>query len=458
MPSDQLRLATLQALEEALDSFDPAERSAALRELGRRVTDGEIQVPAVKNEVNLHYHTFFSFNAYGWSPSRIAWEARKYGLLAAGIVDFDVLDGMDEFLAAGELIGLRSTAAMETRVFITEYLDHVINSPNEPGISYFMAGGCWQTPPPGTRAAQILKQMRELARKRNLDVLERVNRYLDTVQIDYDLDVLPLTPSGNATERHMLAAYDSKARETYPDPVDLAVFWANALNTSEADAEALLSDTPALHERIRSRLMKHGGVGYVPPSSDTFPTVETAIEMIRGMQALPTATWLDGTNSGEADMPPMLDLLASKGVVAMNIVPDRNWNIKNPEDKLVKVAKLGEAIEAARNIGFPLCVGTEMNKLGLPFVDNFSAPELQPYIEDFIDGAHFFWGHTFLARNAGIGYASDWANAYFGADRRAKNAFYTEAGRLADPIRSRESMAGRDLKSADPAEVLKALK
>jgi len=50
-----------------------------------------------------------------------------------GIVDFDVLDGVDEFLAACEVAGVRGSAGVETRVFIPEFATHEINSPGEPG-------------------------------------------------------------------------------------------------------------------------------------------------------------------------------------------------------------------------------------------------------------------------------------------------------------------------------------
>jgi len=143
----------------------------------------------------------------------------------------------------------------------------------------------------------------------------------------------------------------------------------------------------------------------------------------------------------------------SKGAVALNMVPDRNWNIKDPEQKRIKMTHLDKAVRAAKELDLPLCVGTELNKLGLPFVDDFSAPELQPYVADFIEGAYFFWGHTFLARN-GVGYASEWADAHFGASRARKNAFYAKVGRLADPIGARARIEGMDL---TPDEIIKAL-
>lgn len=449
---------SIKQLEELLNDFDPKVRKAALVELSERIASGQVQPPAPKPEVNLHYHTFFSFNAYGWSPSRVAWEARKYGLLAAGIVDFDVFDGMEEFLRAGEIVGIRATAAMETRVFIPEYADQVLSSPNEPGIGYFMAGGCYRLPEAGTESARTLEDMREMALRRNLQVMERVNEYLDRVRLDYQADILPLTPAGNATERHMLAAYDAKAREVFDgDNAGLVSFWADALGMGTEDAAKLLDDTPALHEKMRSKLMKFGGVGYVPPSADTFPDVSRVIEMTQGMDALPTMTWLDGTNPGESDMPALLGMLAKKGTAVLNIVPDRNWNVRDPEDKAIKVANLAKAVGAARDLQMPLCVGTELNKLGLPFVDDFSAPELQPYVADFLEGAYFLWGHTVLARHAGIGWASDWAEAQFGSDRVARNAFYSKIGRLADPRSAPDGVRGIEPSTASPADVIKAL-
>lgn len=441
----------LERLENQLNDFDKTTRDAALCELARWLESGDIAATSLKDEFNLHFHTFFSYNAYGWSPARIAWEAKKYGLSVAGIVDFDVLDGMEEFLCAGETIGIRATTALETRVIVPEYADKVISSPNEPGIGYYMAAGCFREPATGTQSAQALADMREMARQRNLQMIDRINGYLDSVRLDYEADVLPLTPSGNATERHILAAYDAKARTVHKDAT--AGFWAKALEINPAEAEMLVSDTPTLHEKMRSKLMKFGGVGYAAPTSETFPEIRKVIDMTKGMDALPTMTWLDGTNPGESDMPALLGLVESMGTVALNIIPDRNWNIKNVEDRRIKVENLDKAVAAARALDLPLCVGTELNKLGLPFVDNFFAPELQPYMQDFADGSYFFWGHTVLARKADMGFASDWADANF-ISRAEKNVFFAEAGRL---IRPQTCIDWSRLKEASPKEALKML-
>ena len=422
-------MSDISALEDRLNSFDLAERTSALREIASMVSSGTVTVPPAKPEVNLHFHTFFSFNAEGWSPSRIAWEARKYGLEVAGIVDFDVLDGMDEFLAAGDILGVKAVVGMETRVFISELADKVMSSPNEPGIAYFMASGCFKRPQVGSEAERILLDMATTARSRNLALLDRVNPYLDIVQLDYDKDAIPLTPSGNVTERHLLTAYDRKAREVFGgDMRKVAAFWADKLDMTCEEAADLVPQTPKFHEKMRAKLMKFGGVGYIPPTSGSFPSIEDAIKMMLGMDALPMATWLDGTNPGEENAAEWLSLLRSKGCVAMNIIPDRNWNIKNPDEKALKTRKLREVVEAARAFDMPICVGTEMNKAGLPFVDDFRAPELQPFVNDFLDGARCLYGITLVARKTGLTYFSPEVEDKFNGDIKAKNAWFTRIG------------------------------
>ena len=130
-----------ERLERQLDDFDRSRRSEALTLLWRAAERGEDALPEPGADVNLHAHTFFSYNAYGYSPSKFAWLARKAGLAVAGIVDFDVLDGVDEFLDAGRLIGLKCCAGLESRVFVPEFATLEINSPGEPGVAYNMGVG-----------------------------------------------------------------------------------------------------------------------------------------------------------------------------------------------------------------------------------------------------------------------------------------------------------------------------
>jgi DNA polymerase III, alpha subunit len=343
----------LAELEARLNDFDPQVRRTALQELAALAGEGAIPLPPEMEVANMHCHTFFSFNAYGYSPSALAWLARKHGFKLMGIVDFDVLDGVDEFLQACDLLGVRGSAGMETRVYIPEFSTREINSPGEPGIFYYMGIGFTSSQVPDA-VAHVLTALKQRARRRNLDIIERVNDYLAPVTIDYEQDVLPLTPAGNPTERHIVMAYAIAAARMLPSP---AHFWAAKLGLRVEQTTELMGDVPAFHNLIRARLMKRGGVGYVLPSPDMFPTVEEVNELILACEALPCATWLDGTSEGEQAIEELLELLTGKGVVALNIIPDRNWNIADEGVKRVKLQNLYHVVRLAQELNLPFNCG-----------------------------------------------------------------------------------------------------
>lgn len=446
----------IKKLENKLNCFSADKRSQALKRLLVLVDKGDIEIAPPEEVVNMHAHTFFSYNGYGYSPSALAWLARRTGIMLFGIVDFDVLDAVDEFLAACDQVGVRGSAGMETRVFIPEFATREINSPGEPGIFYHMGIGFTssQVPASEPEARAILADMRERAYRRNRDVVERVNAFLSPIQIDYDQDVLPLTPSGNATERHICEAYAQTVREQFEDPVQ---FWAEKLQVPAGHVAAVIDDGPSIQNLIRSILMKRGGVGYVQPGPETFPSVEEVNKVITACGALPCATWLDGTSAGEQHEEELLSLLIGKGIVALNIVPDRNWNIKDPEEKLEKVQALYQVVNLARRLNLPINVGTEMNAYGKKTVDDFDAPELAPVLDDFIDGAYFIYGHTALQRSAGLGYQSQWTRQHLHT-RKERNTFYTQAGRLIPPGSAFLKSLRRQLsENLTPTQVLEKL-
>jgi len=417
--------------ERNLNSFDSNLRLEALTKLNTLAQAGDIQMLPEQDAANMHCHTFYSYNAYDYSPAGLAWLGKSAGYKLMGIVDFDVLDAVDEWLAACDLVGLRGSAGIETRAFVPEFADYEINSPGEPGVTYHMGIGFTSSAVPAA-VADIADDLRKRARQRNLGMLQRVNAYHDPVMVDYEIDVLPLTPNGVATERHMVAAYVNVAQRQTAEP---AAFWADKLDAPQATITELMGesgDGPGLQNLIRAKLMKRGGVGYVAPGPDTFPTIEAFHSLIEACGALPCAAWLDGTLPGEERMEELLTLLVDKGVVALNIIPDRNWNFVDHDVKRIKLQNLYDVVELAQRLDLPLNVGTEMNSFGSKLIDDFDAPELVPVRQAFLDGAYFIYGHTMLLRALGLGYQSDWAKSHL-PTRAQRNAFYTQAGYLIPP-------------------------
>lgn len=410
-------------LIEQLDSFNPTERSSALNALANS------NLPPAGTNVNMHLHSFFSYNAKGYSPSRLVWEARNAGMYAAGLCDFDVLDGQDEFLDAGLLLGLRASVNVETRAFVSEYAQHEISSPGEPGVTYIMGGGFAKIFSNDSAQMKGQASLRDGARRRNIELIERINPHISSIAVDYEKDVVPLTPTGSATERHIISAYINKAKSVYGDGESLTAFWSGILGTSSSDTSALAGNLPAMEEKVRSKLAKSGGLGYQQPSPETFPPVEEFLKWVASCGAVPMIAWLDGTSSGEADGRGMLECLRAKGGAALNIIPDRNWNITNPDTKALKIRKLNEIVTLATNMDMPINIGTEMNKLGLPFLDDLECEALKPFKNVFLSGARIMVGHTLLLRYADYSYVGAKAKEEF-TSTKDKNRFFERVGQM----------------------------
>ena len=408
--------------EDPCSHFDSNVRAEALRKEA-----AESDFPPPTTWVNAHAHTFYSFNYKGYSPSRFALEAKKAGLEMGGIVDFDVLDGLEEFWQASRLLDLKACVGIESRVFVPEFSDRVINSPGEPGISYHMGTGFTTTEIP-TEAQTFLDGMRQTSEQRNRAMVERVNAFLSPLELNYEQDVMPLVPKGNATERHLCLAYARKAASQYPEESALRDFWSEKLGVAAED----LKDVPdgrGMTDLIRAKTMKQGGAGYVQPDSGSFPNMAEMNEFVLQCGALPTMTWLDGCSAGEEAIEELLEVARSTGVAVFNIIPDRNYT---PGTKDQKLTNLQKVVEICKDLNMPLLGGTEMNSPGQKFVDDFDSDELKPMHSYFLEGSRILHAHSTLQRHAGMGYLSPWAVDQF-ASVSAKNEFYARFGEIFSP-------------------------
>jgi len=423
-------------------------RRQALDQLVADWQAGMATVQPTAPVANMHCHTTYSYNGYGHFPASLAWMARQQGWYAMGTVDFDVLDAMDETLWALDHVRVRGAVGIETRVYHPRFSDVEINSPGEPGVMYHIGLGFCQRDVPA-KAAATLAKMRQGAADRNREMVRRLNAHLDPVSIDYGRDVLPLTPSGNATERHLLIAYDVAARKAFPSREQLIDFWASRLGMESSAVDAFMGDTPFPHDQVRAKLMKWGGVGYMQPGPDTFPDYDEVTEAIIACGAVPVHGWLDGLSEGEKRIEEMLHYALAYGVAAINIVPDRNWNIDDAGLRATKITEMNAVIGLAQSLDLPVIVGTEMNKFGQPLVDDFDAAPLAPFRDIFMQGASFCHGHTVMQRALQKGYHSAWAQSAL-PGRAERVAFYTRMGELVEPgVASRARLSNLGVNGAD---------
>lgn len=414
--------------ETSLNHFDALVRNNTIRSLLKRNQQNSSDTSF--RLFNLHCHSFFSYNGYGLSPTALAWKAFQNNFYALGLVDFDVLDGIEEFLDSCNLCKIKGCAGFETRIFIPQFAKHEINSPGEPGISYHIGMGFTTQK---VKKTDVMKKLKKIAQNRIQIMIELVNNYLFPLTINYENEVLPLTPAGNPTERHLCIAYYEKSKKQFSNEKEFILFWSEKLGVPESDIEKNITNPVEFQNLLRAKLMKSGGPGYVPAKAENFPTLIEVNEFILANGAIPTFAWLDGTSSGEQNIEELLNTMIASGTYAVNIIPDRNWNIKNPEQKQTKLNNLDNFISLARELSLPIFIGTELNAPGQKFVDNLDTPELQPYYQLFLDGVHIAYAHTILEKSAGMGFTSYWSRNYF-ANNKERYEFFKEIGERLTPV------------------------
>jgi len=405
-----------------LDDFNSTVREESL------LTADKSCETIVKGSVNLHTHTFFSYNALGWSPTHYALQCRKGGVEYAGIIDFDTLEGLEEFYKVGELLSLKTSVGFETRSFYNRYKNLEIDSPGEPGVHYLAGAGFYKVPEKGTEEDLYLAKLQTMAEQRNRALLDRINTATPELNLNYDTDVLPLSPGGTPTERHIIAAYRNYSEKNLSHKTQVSL-WAQCFKMKESEIENLLKDKTKLEDQMRTSLAKKGGVAYVQPDQTTFPATEEVFAWIKACDAIPTESWLDGTSDGEKLGLELMESSVALGARALNIIPDRNWNIADEEQKKIKIENLNKVIANAVLLDLPLHIGTEGNKLGLPFVDDLNVEALKAHKEHFIKGAQVITGHVILGRFADYSYLSEGANNEF-SNTKAKNDFFASVGSL----------------------------
>ena len=300
----------------------------------------------------------------------------------------------------------------------------MITSKGQPGVAYFLLSG-FTAEHSSSRADSALYDLKGFLTKRNTQIIESLNSALTPLHIDYQTDVVSLSAGETPTERHLMAAYYRLGKTALADPV---TFWSDKLDVNRSEIEHSYSQPAAFRRLMRNKLVKAGGIAFQPPDASNFPPIELLNRIADLTGTLPTLVWGRGTSDGEREEAVLLKFLVQRGLLGLNIVPDRSINVPASE-KEFHLKCLYEVVDLAAQHDLPIFIGTEMNQPGHQDVDDINIPELLPFKQVFMDGAYLLHGHTILARQASMGYRSDWSVEQF-RDRRSRNAFYTKLGAL----------------------------
>jgi hypothetical protein len=318
-----------------------------------------------------------------------------------------------------------------------------------------LGAGFTRVPELDTGAGRLIASLPAKSRSRNAAMIARLNPMLAPVTIDYEADVLPLTPADNAEPEHIAAAYAARATRVFPELHDRAVYWSDVFGRAPQDIESLLADAGAFGAALWDKIRSLGDAGEW--DSADFPVVTDFYRAVESAGAVPCLCWRGGETEGESDVARLLDSAANWGVRAVAVTPDSLWNQPDAAVRGRRLEMLACLASNVRERGMMILAGSPMNGPGQKFVDSFDAPELSEYFRDFTDGAFWLYGHATLQRALGAGVGSEWCGHAFGGDRAGANAFYVEAGKKAAPgkeTRARIADAGPDAK---PGEILEAL-
>ncbi|MCL2153305.1 MAG: PHP domain-containing protein [Oscillospiraceae bacterium] len=202
----------IEKLVELLNSHEPGERLEALTALARASAQGLIERPSRREYVNNHIHTTYSFSPY--SPSKAAYLAWASGLAVAGIMDHDSVGGTEEFIEAGQIIGVPVTVGFECRCSFTStpFEGRRLNNPDQESVAYMVMHAIPRRML--GEAERFLAPFREKRNIRNRKMVNNLNQLLAPygLSLDFERDILPLSLhafGGSVTERHILYALAS---------------------------------------------------------------------------------------------------------------------------------------------------------------------------------------------------------------------------------------------------------
>lgn len=213
-------------------------RLEALRRLMNAIREGDLERPVTTKDVNNHIHSTYSFSPY--SPTKGLWMAYNAGLSTAGIMDHDTISGAEEFITAGQIIGIATTVGLECRCKMagTPLADKRINNPDQKGIAYVAVHGIPHTQI--ERVKTYLKPYLDARNIRNKKMIVKINEIMEPygIELDFELHVRPSSMNhegGSITERHILFSLAKKLTQQFGMGIQLVGFLKNKLGIPLSD-------------------------------------------------------------------------------------------------------------------------------------------------------------------------------------------------------------------------------
>jgi hypothetical protein len=330
-----------QTLIEQLKHPRPRKRLEAIAGLSSALRAGKIPPPEAGEDVNNHIHTIYSFSPY--SPAEAVWRSFRAGLRTAGIMDHDSIAGAQEFIEAGETIGLATTIGVECRCdcSTTQLAGRRINNPDQLSNAYIALHGI-----PHTRIEAVsayFRAFREARNRRNRRMVRRLNDLLSDGELllDFDTDVVPLSmvhEGGSITERHILFALSKRLIRRFGRGPALLDFLQRKLRLSinVKVQELLAAESNPHYAYDLLGALKSDLVGrFYIDATDECPTIRDCLSFCERVGAISAYAYLgDITESVTGDkkaqafedayLEELFEILTELGFRAVTYMPNRN--------------------------------------------------------------------------------------------------------------------------------------
>ena len=339
----------MQRFTEYLDKKTKEERLEALSDM---ISKGVLGERKVTEEVNNHIHTKFSFSPY--TPTMAVVMAYDAGLSTAGIMDHDSISGAEEFIKAGEIVGMSTTIGIECRASVakTALNGRRINNPDQKSVIYMALHGVPHTQI--SKVTEFFKPYTEKRNERNKKMIANINELLKPydISIDFELDVVPLSEyenGGSITERHLLYAVAGKIIERFGKGKKTVDFFKNDMKIALSEKlEGFLSDEENIHYAydvlglLKSDLISRIYVD----ATDECPDVSDVVAFAKEIGAISAYAYLgDVGNSVTGDKKAqkfeddyidlLFDTISEIGFDAVTYMPSRN--IKQQLSKIMEL-------------------------------------------------------------------------------------------------------------------------
>ncbi|MCD8072943.1 MAG: hypothetical protein LUE10_07225, partial [Alistipes sp.] len=279
-------------------------------------------------KVNAHLHTRYSFSAFE-NTSQALDMAMVEGVKVVGINDFNTTAGFAQWHVGCVKRRLYPLFNIEMVGLDEQYRDKGLrlNDSNNPGRIYVSGKGLAYPVILSGEPAAMLESVAGESNRQVRAMCAKLNALTTACGIGIDANHIAGSLSkGNLRERHLAKALRLAVEDIYGAPDQAASFYTGLFGEPPASK---LSDTAALENEIRSRLLKSGGAAFVPEDPGAFLPVGDIKRIVLAAGGIPTYPFLAEDAAGdftdfERDLPLAAQELKKRGFHTVDFITPRN--------------------------------------------------------------------------------------------------------------------------------------